>query len=152
MFTYSGDPRSSEKDACRFMIGDTDVRDPLLQDGEIEYLLDLYNRAPLNAGIRACEMIAAKFSRMCDEAVGQVRITFSQKHKQYVEMRDTLTERLSKEDMTPYAGGITQSDKEAVAQDTNRVRPDFTKHMMEDNQIAPWTTQADISNNNPEQD
>lgn len=152
MFTYSGDPRTSAKDEVRFLTGDTDVRDPILLDGEIEYLLDLYNRTPLNASIRACETIAAKFSRMCDETVGQVKIIFSQKHQQYIELAEKLTERLSKEDMTPYAGGISQSDKETVAQNTDRVKPDFTKHMMEDNQIGPWTSQADISNNNPSQD
>lgn len=147
MYSYSGNPGSSTKDAVRFFIGDTDPRDILLQDGEIDYLLSLYNNTPLNASIRACEMIAAKFSRMCDEAVGSVRITYSQKAKAYYRTRDELIERLSKEDMTPYAGGISISDKQATADNTDRVKPDFTKHMMEDNQLAPWTTQQDLGPN-----
>ena len=66
-WTYGGDPSASAKDAVRFLVGDTDSTDQLLQDGEITYLLSQYNNAPLNAAIRACETIMAKFARMADE-------------------------------------------------------------------------------------
>lgn len=143
-FTYSGDPQSSAKDEVRFLVGDTDTRDQLLQDAEISYLLSKYNNAPLNSAIRACEIIAAKFSRLCDEAVGQVRLSLSQKYKHYIDLRDALTARMAIEDCTPYAGGISVCDKETNAANPDRVKPDFTKHMMEDNQIAPWTTSQNI--------
>lgn len=38
-WTYSGDPNSDEKDLYRFLIGDTDVKEPILQDAEIEYVI-----------------------------------------------------------------------------------------------------------------
>lgn len=38
-WTYTGDPTSSEKDEYRFIIGDTAATEPILQDGEIEYVL-----------------------------------------------------------------------------------------------------------------
>lgn len=41
-FTYSGNPDSSTLDAMRFMIGDTNPCDPLLQDEEINYLIGQY--------------------------------------------------------------------------------------------------------------
>lgn len=41
-FTYSGDPASSTKDWCRFMVGDTILDEPIMQDEEIEYLVDTY--------------------------------------------------------------------------------------------------------------
>ena len=140
-WTYSGNPGDSAKDLVRFLIGDTDNCDQLLQDGEIEWLLSQYNEVgAMNAAIRGCEVIAAKFSRMCDEAVGAVKITYSQKAKAYRDMRDDLTNRLATEDMQPFAGGISISQVKQVNQNTDRVRPDFTKHMMENEQISPWTT------------
>jgi hypothetical protein len=62
-WNYSGNPSSSPKDATRFLIGDTDSCDQLLQDGEIEYFLGMYNNAPINAAIRCVETIMSKFSR-----------------------------------------------------------------------------------------
>lgn len=40
-FTYSGNPETSTLDAVRFMIGDTNPCDPLLQDEEINYLIEI---------------------------------------------------------------------------------------------------------------
>ena len=38
-FSYSGDPHSSKLDECRFLLGDTDTNNPIMQDEEIEYLI-----------------------------------------------------------------------------------------------------------------
>lgn len=141
VWNYSGDPDSSAKDQVRFLIGDTDSKDKLLNDAEIRYLLKLYNQFPMNAAIRACEVIIAKFSRLADETVGQVRITFSQKAKAYATLRAQLQERLAIEGATPFAGGISKTQKQSNEYDEDRVRPDFSKHMMENHQVAPWTSQ-----------
>ncbi len=137
---YGGDPDANFKDATRFLIGDTDMHDPLLLDKEIEYFLVRYNYHVLNAAIRCCEVIAAKFARRCDETVGQVRMTFSQQRDAYIKMRSDLQMRVAMTDAQPYAGGISKSDVQQNDLNTDRVKPDFTKHMMENDQIAPWTT------------
>ncbi len=142
-WTYSGNPGYNAKDAVRFLIGDTNVRDQLLLDGEIEYLLSIYNDTPMNAAIRACEAIMTKFARLADESVGQVKISFSQKAKAYASMQIMLRNRLAMEDAAPYAGGISVTDKYTQTQNADRVKPEFTKHMMENNQIAPWTTETE---------
>lgn len=139
-WSYTGNPASSPKDAVRFLIGDTDKCAELLQDDEIKYLLSQYNNAPMNAAIRACEVIMAKFSRMADESVGQVKISFSQKSKSYREMLANLRQRLVIEDSQFIAGGITYTDMQNTYADPNIVRPDFRKHMMENRQISPWVT------------
>jgi hypothetical protein len=139
-WSYSGNPGSSPKDATRFLIGDTNQCDQLLQDAEITWILGQYNNSPINAAIRCVETIMSKFSRMADENVGRVRIDFSQKAKAYRAMRDDLIHRLATEDMTPYAGGISVSDTITQVQNKDRVKPDFTKHMMENQQISPWVS------------
>ncbi len=141
-WSYSGDPGRSAKDQTRFLIGDTNECDQLLQDGEITWLLSQYNNTPMNAAIRACETIISKFSRMADEAVGQVKISFSQKAKSYSTTLTMLRNRLAMEDAVPFAGGIYKNANQVNDQNTALIRPDFSKHMMENDQIAPWTTQG----------
>jgi hypothetical protein len=41
-WSYAGNPSSSDKDKYRFLIGDTDSTDAILQDEEIQYVLDTY--------------------------------------------------------------------------------------------------------------
>lgn len=142
VFSYSGNPAHNDVDAVRFLVGDTDALDPVLQDGEIQYLLNEYG-APLNAAIQACETIVARFSRLVDEKVGQVDVKFSQKAKQYTDMAALLRQRLALNDTTPYAGGLSQSDKRANDANSDRVRPDFTKHMMENHQNSTFIPQSD---------
>ena len=38
-FSYSGDPRANPLDECRFILGDTDKHNPILQDEEIDYII-----------------------------------------------------------------------------------------------------------------
>ena len=141
-WSYSGNPKLSAKDQVRFQIGDTNPEDPLLTDEEIEYLLSLYNNTPMNTSIRCCETLVSKFSRLADEAVGQVKISYSQIADTYLKKTiPMLRARLAMEDSQFYAGGISQNDKHTQAMDFDRVKPDFSKHMMENYDIAPWTTQ-----------
>lgn len=144
VFEYSGDPNTNKKDEVRFLIGDTDTSEQLLQDGEINYLLTKYNQDAIGAAIQACETIMAKFSRLFDEAVGSVKMTYSQRAEGYSKLRDELRQRLSLNGINPYAGGISKTDKNVQNQNPDRVKPDFTKHQMENEQIAPWVTENNI--------
>jgi hypothetical protein len=136
--TYTGNPASSAKDATRFLIGDTDPCNFLLQDAEINYVLAQFNNVPLNASIPCVNAIIAKLSRLADETVGAVSIQFSQKAKGYRTMLADLRNQMAASDSAPYAGGITVSDMVATAANPNLVRPDFTKHMMQNRQSGGW--------------
>lgn len=139
-WSYSGNPSHSAKDAVRFLIGDTDETEKLLTDEEINYFLSFFNNVALNASIRCCETIIAKSSRLVDETAGSVSLSFSQRAAQFRSLLADLRTRLATDDMTPIAGGISKSDKQRVAQNADRVPPDFSKHQNENNQIAPWVT------------
>ncbi len=136
-WTYSGNPGYSAKDQVRFLIGDTSAKDPLLLDGEIDWLLSQYQNNAIAAAIRGCETIMTKFSRMSDESVGQVKISFSQKAKAYQTLVNQLRQRISIEDMTPFAGGISHAQKREEEANTDRVKPDFTKQMMDNKEYGP---------------
>jgi hypothetical protein len=136
--TYSGDPASSAKDAVRFLIGDTDPCNFFLQNAEIEYVLKQFNNTPLNAAIPCVNAIIAKLSRLVDESVGQVRISFNQKAKAYRTMLQDLRNQLAASDALPYAGGVTVADVIATRNDATLTKPDFTKHMMTNRQGGGW--------------
>lgn len=38
-WTYSGNPKDSLRDECRFLIGDTNEKNPIMQDEEIDYII-----------------------------------------------------------------------------------------------------------------
>ncbi len=144
-WSYSGNPGANAKDSVRFLIGDTDsnTRQQLLQDEEIAWLLSQYNDDPTQAAIRACEGIIAKLARLCNETVGSVSLSLSQKTDGYRKLLADLRTRSSMENMTPYAGGISKSDKRTRVQNTDRVKPDFEKHSMENTLISPWVSEGD---------
>lgn len=139
-WTYLGNIDTSPLDYVRLLIGDTDQCDQLLQDQEIIPFLKRYHYAPMNTAIRCCEVIMSKLSRRVNESVGSVRMNFSDQVKAFRELRRDLVNRLATEDMAPYAGGISISDVQIVALNPDRVRPDYTRHMMQNFQVSPWLT------------
>lgn len=94
-FTYNGDPSESTTTEVRFLIGDTDENDQLLQDEEIEYILVVHPDAGATssnyAAASACaEAIAASFAKKMDKSVGSASLTYSQRYQHYVELADRL--------------------------------------------------------------
>jgi len=68
-WTYSGDPKDSDKDKFRFLITDTDPLQPILQDEEIQYVLDTY--ASDNARLyRLFDAMANNFARAIKKSLG----------------------------------------------------------------------------------
>jgi hypothetical protein len=124
-WTYSGDPSESTLDEVRFLIQDTDPDDKQISDEEIEYLI-AENGGALQAAIAAAIVISAQYARAIDKAVGDLRISYSQRSKQYRDLADFLG---SDGAPIPYAGGISVSDKQIDEDDTDRVSPAFVKGM-----------------------
>ncbi|MBC7340894.1 MAG: hypothetical protein H5U02_00310 [Clostridia bacterium] len=91
-WSYSNNPAASDKDKVRFLIGDTDQTDQLLQDEEITYLLTETTNVLLAAS-RAAKAVAARFSRQADKEVGDLRVSLSQKAEAYRKLADDLEKR-----------------------------------------------------------
>ena len=92
-WSYSGNPASSDTDAVRFLVADTQTSDQLISNEEINYLLTVYND-PAFAAVAAARAIAAKFARQSDQSrsVGDLSLSesFSQKSEQYHHLADHL--------------------------------------------------------------
>ena len=86
-WSYSGDPDSSALDGIRFLIGDTDTNDQLLSNEEISWMNSQVTGSTTSTdslytvAYRCLITIASKFSRLADQAVGDMRVSMSQKAK-----------------------------------------------------------------------
>lgn len=128
-WTYSFDPSSSQKDAVRFLIGDTDTSEQLLQDEEIQYLINTYGNVILAASY-AARAVCAFFARCADKEIGDYSIKASQKSEAYCNLAEKLEKEYKEKELilvAPYAGGISIDDKCNNQQDTDRVKPKFSK-------------------------
>jgi len=73
----------------RFLIGDTDTNDQLLQDEEINFQISQIGSVN-GAAVACCENIASKFARQADYSLGPYAIKASQKAMRYLELCDKL--------------------------------------------------------------
>jgi hypothetical protein len=137
-WSYSGDPSASNLDEVRFLIGDTDSADALVQDEEINYAIatEANNRM---AAVRIARALSSKLSRKVDKDVGDLKIKYSQMAKQFSDLAVFLEKEAVSFGAIPYAGGIGESDKESVEDNTDRVSPSI-KRAIHDN---PGTTYPD---------
>jgi len=128
-WTYSGDPASSDRDRVRFEIGDTDTTDQQLTDAEIDAALALYASSVTAAAIYCANALVAKFSRLCDQSVGAIHVSYSQRASSYKTLVAELRRRGGA--ASPYLGGRSLADKDTVEGDTDRSSPAFSRGMLD---------------------
>lgn len=128
-WTYSGNPASSDKDALRFTIGDTNPEDPELQDEELIFVLEAAGAGNITkAGIISLRRILAKYKSLQDEKVGDVDVKWSQRYKSTKAALDDLIVDHAKTSLgSAFAGGISIGDKRNQEDNPDRVSPAFTK-------------------------
>ena len=69
-WNYSGDPASSKKDECRFLLGDTDESAPIMQDEEIQYIIDTYGSDDNQVRYELFNRAATIFARDIKRSLG----------------------------------------------------------------------------------
>lgn len=131
-WSYSGDPSSSDRDAVRFLIGDTDTTDQQLSNEEINYLLVEYTSVDQTA-IAAIGSLIAKYSRYVDQSTGDISLSYSQRINQFKELLNNIRRRMA-EGVRPYCGGLSIADKELDVENDDRVDPAFYEEMWDNNQ------------------
>jgi hypothetical protein len=109
--TYSGDPSSSNTDAVRFLVGDTDPADVLLTDDEIDWLLSVwipkYDSVTYVAAV-AAEVIAGKFAREVSMSADGVSIGVNELQQKYESLAASLRDQYKAETtaVAPDVGGM----------------------------------------------
>lgn len=130
LWTYTGDPEDSPKDAVRFLLGDTDPDDKQLSDPEINFMLSRWGGNIYKAAAEAARTIGSRYLRQTDKQVGDLRISFSQRSEKYFALAAEF-ERTAYKSVAPVAGGISKAKKQIQEKDDDRVKPAFRRGMME---------------------
>lgn len=102
-WSYGGDLLGSKLDLYRFKIGDTDEHDPLLQDGEIEYLLATHESID-HAIIAGVEALVVQFAKQVDYRIGPEQVTASQRFEHYSKLLSKLEAGLRSSNAVPSGG------------------------------------------------
>lgn len=69
-FSYSGNPESSALDEARFLIGDTDANEPIMQDEEIQYIINTYPVDSNTFRYQLFSRVATLFARDIKRSLG----------------------------------------------------------------------------------
>lgn len=130
-WNYSGNPAASDLDQVRFLVGDTDSTDPLVQDAEITFAIDAQATLELAAAM-VLRALAAKFSRQASWRVGDVAATnvaaVAKAFKDRADELDPEGVTLGDSNLAaPSFGGLTISEKETLDADEDAVQPIFKK-------------------------
>lgn len=133
-WSYSGNPADSPKDSIRFLVQDTDENDQLVTDEEIEWIVEHEGNLYKSAS-KIAKTIAAKFSRLADQSIGDYSISYSDLSDKYMDLADKLFDEAQKDISTKgvqvFAGGISKSDKRNRTLNADRVKPAFKRDMMD---------------------
>jgi hypothetical protein len=99
-WTYSGDPAANDRDAVRFLSGDTDTTNQQINDAEIAYLLAQWNNSTYIAASYACDAIAGKYTSKSDssKSVGDLSVStqFMAQAKTFMERATYLRSQASR--------------------------------------------------------
>ena len=127
-WTYTGDPAASNKDKVRSLLGDTQFceagEERLVSDEEIAETLSTEG-SPAAAAARWAENLSAYFARKTDRVVsgpgGTTNDRMGDLTKHFADLALRLWARAAQ--ITPsYAGGISVSDHDAAAANTDRIQ------------------------------
>lgn len=139
-WSYSGDPSSSQRDAVRFRVGDTDPNEPIFTDAELDHLV-LAEGSTNEASIAAAKAAVAKYARQVATSDTEDKKTkrrdFQQRLEHFQALVKELVAQRSKRTVGIFAGGLSISQKQAVECDTDRVAPAFKRTTHDNDLINP---------------
>ena len=126
---------ATDRDKVRFYIGDTsnDATKEALSDNEIDAMLTDYPD-PLDCAIKCAEALIAKYAGYVTQTVGSVSVQYSNLVTQYEKLANRLKQKLATKSGGIWVGGLSQSEKDANADETDRVEPAFERGNQDNNE------------------
>lgn len=140
---YGGVPATDQSDAVRLLVGDigTSTSTTYLDDADYDFFIleggNTYVAAQLAANSLAALFMgsaaSASGSGYVEKKVGDLSLKkadANQMAQSYRQLAQKFS-RMAASKVAPYAGGITISDKRSVEQDSDRVKPFFTRRLLD---------------------
>ena len=131
-FSYDPTDLADEFNRLRLEIGDTDSKDPLLDDDEVIKVQAEEDSFYMRAST-CCSLIASKLIRRAKYRIGQFSEDARSEYDRYTIMASNFAKLASKS--YPWAASISVATKETNETDTSLVKPKFKKGMFD----APGT-------------
>lgn len=122
-FTYGGDPAENDRDAVRFMVGDTNHVRPLLDDREVDWALGQEPNLNL-AGALLAESLFGAFASKADISVGPVSKSYSKVAEMMKKKADQLRAEACK-NARPSFPAIAIATKRTLEDNEGLVQPNF---------------------------
>lgn len=94
-WTYSGNPQSSVLDECRFLISDTNVNEPIMQDEEITYIITQNSTSVNGLRYELFRQAATIFARQIKRSLGPQSEDPTARLKFYNEQMDFYKTKLN---------------------------------------------------------
>ena len=127
---------SQKKNTLRLLITDTDTNRQLISDEGIYQLMTLEGNNLFRVAGSICRTLGDP--RTVTRAVGDLRIGGEQ-FKSFQELAQAYVRRANS-GLQPYVGGISQADKLANEQNSDRVVPFFRRTLLDFPGVLPETT------------
>lgn len=126
-WTYSNAPNTTARDAVRVLSGQNSSADDLLvTDEEIVFFLAQRNSNNYGAAQMACETLASKYAGKAQQkGIGQLSIGYGERSRLFATRAKELSMSLLRTGVSPYVGGISESDRDVDRADTDAVQPAF---------------------------
>ena len=129
-WTYSSTDISTDLAKVRLLIGDTDTADQQMTDEEINFFIDNEHIIYM-AAYRCALALVAHYARRVDKEMGDLKLLAAQRHRHYIRLAEQLLKR--NVPGIPSAGGVWQTEKDNLEDNTNWVKPSFKLGMMDYN-------------------
>ena len=94
-WTYSGNPANSQVDECRFLLGDTNESEPIMQDEEIQYIIDTYGSNKNQVLYQLFSRAATIFARDIKRSLGPQSEDPTERLKYFKEQANSYKAKLT---------------------------------------------------------
>lgn len=114
----------------RFLSGDTDKDDRLVEDEEIDFLLEESSNNTYSAAAMVCESLASKFAREVAHSGDGLSFSGDQLKRQFEERAASLRKMANRRrgPVEPYVGGISWDERRKADQDADKIPTHFRSH------------------------
>jgi hypothetical protein len=130
----------SDLDAFRLELGDTDVTAQLFTDTEAQYFLGKHPGRVLLAVADACDALARRFANKVDVSIKSGEDAVSRKYSSMADSYSARAKELRTREQgasAPWHGGGSQSRKDDLLADTDRVQPRSRRGEFDSPQAGP---------------
>jgi hypothetical protein len=126
-FTFSSDPKNSDRDKVRLLVGDTDSDNQLVSDETIDWALTREGNF-FQASALVADIIAAEQARNPDKTIRDLSVSFSQRIENYRQLAEEYRERGAQAgSWKALTESLSKDAKDAFDDDDDLVTPEFER-------------------------